>query len=70
MDILWTLWLHSHVISFTTEKEPVHQFAKTQEPGVNRHQHAMQVRNISDKKTILFTYLKFKLLHNQDWTIS
>ena len=42
-DTVSVLWLPSLVMNTILQKDPILQFAKTQESGVNSHQNAMQV---------------------------
>ena len=63
LDTQSTLWLPFHVIDFFTEKEIAQQFAKAQETGVNRHQHAIQVMSMKINFLLISFTLLLTLLH-------
>ena len=69
LDTQSTLWLPFHVIHFTTEKEIAQQFAKAQETGVSRHQHAVQVMSMKINILLISVTLLLTLLHILEYYI-
>ena len=63
MDTQSTLWLPSPVLNITREKEIAQQFAKAQETGVSRHQHAIQVMSMKINILLISVTLLLTLLH-------